>query len=114
MSVNKTRQVAIVNFRTLPNGSYKWMKNLTRGWWRVSIVHDETGSLSNRSNNVIRTIYDGPDGLHGVTPRLRYYIGDSAAEARIIADKFNKEHLNECQTLTSDKTNECQTKLNNV
>lgn len=80
---------AIVNFRTLPNGSYKWMNGKRRGYWRVLIVRDETGCLRARSKNVTQILYEGRHGIENVTRRSAYYIGDTLEYAADIANRYN-------------------------
>ena len=80
---------AIVNFRSLPNGAFRYMKGLRRGYYRVLIVKDENGSKHYNSHNVVKVLREFGEGLLGTTERSAYYIDDSAAEA--LADWWNNE-----------------------
>ena len=86
-----TDRTAIVDFRTMVHGAYKWIKSgQNRGYWRVLIVRDPAGSHRANSHNVEGVIYKGPEGINGVTERSAYFIGQSMVHAQYIADKFNK------------------------
>lgn len=88
--IPRSRGVAVVDFRTLPNGSYKFMKSgMRRGYWRVLELRDEHGSRNIDSHNVISVLYSGPNGIDGVTSRSVYCIDRSEREARAIAERFN-------------------------
>jgi hypothetical protein len=80
---------AVVHFRTIPNGSYKYMSGLTRGFWRVLLVHNPKGSLAINSSNVLASLYESPVGINGVTEKSKYYIGNYYIYARNIADRVN-------------------------
>ncbi len=82
--------VALVHFRTLQNGSFKFLKGARRGYWRAIVVNDPAGSKNVRSANVLKVLFQGPPGLSGVTPRSGYYIGHSAEDARAAAQAFNE------------------------
>ncbi len=82
--------VAIVHFRTLQNGSFKFLKGARRGYWRAIVVNDPAGSMNKRSANVVKVLYEGPEGLDGVTPKSGYYIGNSAEVAAAAAKAFNE------------------------
>ncbi len=84
------RPVAIVHFRTLPNGGIKFPRGARRGYWRAIVVNDPAGSKNVRSANVLKVLFQGPPGLSGVTPRSGYYIGHSAEDARAAAQAFNE------------------------
>lgn len=88
----ETRMKAIVDFRTLANGSYKYMRGLRRGYVRVIVVRDEKGSMSCASNNVQGVLVEFSPGIDGVTERSRYYLGGDYARAQEIADAWNAEH----------------------
>lgn len=86
-----TDRTAIVDFRTMAHGAYKWVKiGQTRGYWRVLVVRDPAGSRRVNSHNVEGVIYEGPEGINGVTERSAYFLGQSMVHAQDIADKFNK------------------------
>lgn len=68
--------VEIRNFRTLPNGTYRWMRGLRRGYWRTLRVWDPAGPLTVNSHNVVSQRRESPNGILGVTPRSAYYIGE--------------------------------------
>ena len=85
--------IAIVNFRTLANGSYRYMAGKRRGYWRVLLVRDVNGPTCIHAHNVVSKIYEGPAGIDGVTERSSYCIQGSAAEARRIACEHNAERL---------------------
>lgn len=86
-----TDRTAIVDFRTMARGAYKWIKSgQNRGYWRVLVVRDPAGSRRVNSHNVESVIYEGPEGIDGTTERSAYFIGHSMVHAQDIADKFNK------------------------
>lgn len=80
--------VAVVNFRTLANGSYKYMNGLRRGYWRVLVVKDETGPKRIDSPNVVR-VYTTGEGIEGVTERSAYCINAQRELCAHIADAYN-------------------------
>jgi hypothetical protein len=80
---------AIVNFRTKPNGAFKWMRGLVRGYWRVLIVEDEHGSTDRNSHNVYSVLWEGRDGLCGVTSASKYDIHGDLLHALELADRWN-------------------------
>jgi len=79
---------AIVNFRTEANGSFRFMRGLTRGYWRMLVVKDPEGSTSVSSNNVVSQSVTH-SGLRGVTKRSAYWIGDNLAHCEDLADAYN-------------------------
>lgn len=86
--------IAIVNFRTMANGGYKWIKRgQRRGYWRVLIVADPAGCLRVNCHNVLSVPYEGPAGIDGMTPRSAYCIDGSAREAKELAACLNREAL---------------------
>lgn len=88
--------IAITNFRTMANGSYRYMAGKRRGYWRVLVVRDVNGPTMVTSKNVVRVAYEGPNGIDGVTERSAYYLGSSAAHASDIADRLNAERFAAC------------------
>lgn len=80
---------AIVHFRTMRNGSFKYLKGARRGYWRTLVVKDPNGCKSVRSSNVLGVLYSGPEGLSGVTERSAYFIGRSMEAAKAAAEEFN-------------------------
>jgi hypothetical protein len=66
----------VVNFRTMPNGSYRYMRGLRRGWYRLLDVQDPRKSTAVTSRNVISVLAESREGIEGVMPRSHYYIGD--------------------------------------
>lgn len=81
---------AIVNFRTKALGAYKWIRpGMRRGYWRVLVVQDPTGSTRVNSHNVLRVLYKGPEGLDGTTSRSAYHIGRSYRTAMDLAAHWN-------------------------
>lgn len=86
-----TNPIAVVHFRTEPNGSFRWMRGKKRGYWRVLLVRDVRGSKNRRSKNVIEEVYRGRSGIRGVTERSSYWIGDDRTRAHQLAEKLNAE-----------------------
>lgn len=82
--------VAVVHFRTVPNGAYRYMKGLRRGFWRVLIVKDAKGAMHLNSPNVVGVHWEGREGIDGVTERSRYAIEDTRRHAIRIAAEFNQ------------------------
>lgn len=80
---------AVVDFRTLANGAYKFMAGKRRGYWRVLIVRDEAGPMRINSHNVVRVAYEGPEGIVGVTARSKYDISSTRAHAEALAEQLN-------------------------
>lgn len=85
--------VAIVNFRTLANGSYKYMAGKRRGYWRVLVVRDINGPLMSTSRNVISIPYESCPGIDGVTERSSYHLGASLAHCRALAVQINSQRI---------------------
>lgn len=83
------RGIAVTDFRTLPNGSYRYMRDLTRGYWRVLELRDVDGPRNVNSHNVISVIWEGHKGIDGTTERSKYYLGNSYAKAKMFASRFN-------------------------
>ena len=81
---------AIVHFRRLTEGSRYYRPGCRRGWWRVLVVKDRRGSYAITAKNVTAVLYNGPEGLDGVTEKSQYYIGDSHEEATAIARAYNE------------------------
>lgn len=90
-SIPRTRGTAVVDFRTLANGSYKYMSGgKRRGYWRVLELRDVNGSRQVHSHNVIAVLYSGATGIDGVTERSAYCIIASRNEANDITERFNR------------------------
>lgn len=86
--------VYIANFRTLANGSYKWIKpGQRRGYWRLLEVIDPAGSINCRSHNVIRVVAQGRPGIDGVTDRSTYWIDCDRKRFEARASQRNAEKL---------------------
>lgn len=86
--------IAIVNFRTLANGSYKWIKRgQRRGYWRVLMVRDVAGSTMVTSRNVLSVAYISREGIDGVTERSAYCLDGARQTAEALADKMNIARL---------------------
>lgn len=83
------RGAAVVHFRTMCNGAYRFMAGKRRGWYRVLVVKDRKGSYNITSRNVIDQLYCGPRGILGVTEKSAYYLGDSHVTAEKIAAEYN-------------------------
>ena len=85
---------AVVHWRTLPNGAFRQgMREAgPRGYWRVIVVRDPEGSMSRRSQNVRIILWEGRDGLRGVTHRSRYCRDDDHDTAVRVAAEFNSPH----------------------
>ena len=81
---------AIVNFRTLPNGSFKYMRGLRRGYWRLLVVRDATGPTAVHSHNVVRVVSEGRPGILGVTEKSAYYIEGDRERFEYRAAELNK------------------------
>lgn len=89
-SLPYARGVAVVDFRTLPNGAYKYMSGRVRGYWRVLELREVDGPRNINSHNVISVLYSGPTGINGVTSRSRYCLDSSHAKALGVASKWNE------------------------
>lgn len=88
--VPRSRGVAVVDFRTLADGGYKYVKRgQRRGYWRVLELRDAGGPTCIHSHNVIAVLWEGIRGIRGVTDRSRYYLGTSRAKAKMFAENFN-------------------------
>ena len=85
--------IAIVNFRTMKNGAFKYMSGMRRGYWRVLVVRELSGSTAVNSRNVVAVLYSGPDGIDGVTDRSAYHIGHSRMRADKVATAWNVARL---------------------
>ena len=83
--------VAIVNFRTLANGSYKYMRGLRRGYWRLLIVRDAAGPTAVHSHNVVRIAAEGAEGILGVTEKSAYYIDGDRERLEQMAARINAQ-----------------------
>ena len=83
------RGTAVVDFRTFPNGAYRWMSGMRRGYWRVLELRDANGSRNIDSHNVISVLYAGHPGIDGVTARSKYHIGASLCACQRIAADYN-------------------------
>lgn len=81
---------AIVHFRTLANGTFKYMAGLRRGYYRVIIVRDENGSTHANSHNVISIPMECSPGILGVTERSRYYLGGDLERCQEYARTWNE------------------------
>lgn len=81
--------VAVVDFRTLANGSYKYMAGKRRGYWRVLIVKNANGHRTLCSTNVVGVHFKSRPGIDGVTPRSAYYIGDCEDYCESLAAEYN-------------------------
>lgn len=91
---------AIVHFRTVPDGAYKYIKRgQARGFWRVLLVSDPKESKNKTSRNVLRVFYEGREGIRGVTPRSNYYIGADKENCTYVAEKINDKIENGTFTL---------------
>ena len=86
-----SKYTAVVHFRTLPNGSFEYMRGLRRGYWRVLVVKDPMGCLSVSSHNVVEVLWTGESGIQGVGPRSRYYIRPSYDSACRVAEHYNSQ-----------------------
>lgn len=81
--------IAIVNFRTMANGSYRYMGGRRRGYWRLMLVADPDGPTCIHSRNVLQVIAQSPEGIDGVTSKSRYYLGDYRNALLDRADEIN-------------------------
>ncbi len=84
------RTTFIPHFRTAPSGSWRRPSGQSRGWWRVLEVFDPAGSLNRRSKNVVRVVWEGREGIRGVTQRSRFFLGADEAAAQRLADALNR------------------------
>lgn len=64
----------VLTFRTLPNGSFRWMRGLSRGYWQLLAVPE--GSCPDMRGRGVRLIARSDEGIEGVTPRSGYYLGE--------------------------------------
>lgn len=81
---------AIVHFRTLPNGGYRWIKRgQQRGYWRVLVVKDVNGPIRANSKNVIGEIFRGHEGVLGVSVKSAYCLEGDRQRADQVAAEFN-------------------------
>ena len=86
MAAHKTY---IVSFRTLPNGSFKYMKGLTRGYYQLLEREPGVKGKDLRYKGV-RRIAKSPEGIDGVSERSSYYIGDNYRWMKAEADRLNQ------------------------
>ena len=82
--------VAVVNFRTTAHGSFKYMRGLRRGYWRLLIVHDAAGPTAVHSHNVVRVVSQGRPGILGVTEKSAYYIEGDRERLEQMAAEINE------------------------
>lgn len=85
----------VVHFRRLPDGAYRWMHGLMRGWYRLMDVRDPRASMNCTSRNVIRIRAETKPGIVGVTRRSTYYLGGIASEYHARADALNDARVAE-------------------
>ncbi len=86
--------IAIIQQITLANGSFKFMKGLTRGYIRVDIIDPslrKTGTVKINHKAHLGTIYQSAAGLFGVTERSRYELHSAQESAERIAAEWNAE-----------------------
>ena len=83
------KPVAILHFRTMQNGAFKFMKGNRRGFWRALVVANPAGSLAINSKNVLDVLYAGPVGIDGVTDKSTYNIESSREVALAAVQRFN-------------------------
>lgn len=88
--MSNEKLTAIVNFRTLAKGSYRWMRGLTRGYYRILLVRDLNGSTHANSRNVVEIVREGRSGLLGVTERSGYWLGFSRTTLEREAAEINR------------------------
>ena len=81
----------VVFFRTEANGSYRWMRDLKPGHYRLQDVQDTRGSMAIHSRNVVRVRETTGSGILGTTARSRYYLGDQCARLWSSADGLNRQ-----------------------
>lgn len=83
---------AVVNFRTMQNGSYKYIRRgQCRGYWRVLVVKNPAGPLKIGTHNVVKVLYQGHPGILGVTEKSAYYLGGDLAQCERVAEEWNAE-----------------------
>jgi hypothetical protein len=92
-TLNGCIMFAIVNFRTMANGSYKYMAGKRRGYWRTLLVRDLTGPTCIHSRNVVSVLYSSPAGIDGVTERSAYCIDAYREHAENVAMRANVQRL---------------------
>jgi len=86
--------VAIVNFRTIPNGTFSYLRNgQRRGFWRVLVVKDVNGPLIKTSRNVVAVPFESHAGIDGVTARSAYCLDGAYLRALEVAEAINRESL---------------------
>ena len=83
------RGIAVVHFRTMCNGAYRYMAGKRRGYYRVLVVRERARSYNISTHNVLDVLYIGPEGIDGVTEKSAYYLGASRAMAERIAQDYN-------------------------
>lgn len=81
--------VAVVHFRTMPNGAFRYMRGKQRGYYRVLIVKNANGSMNVTSKNVVGVHFNSREGITGVTEKSRYFIGDCEDYCEALADEYN-------------------------
>ncbi len=84
---------AIVNFRTMANGSYRYMAGKRRGYWRTLLVRDINGPTCVHSRNVVSVLYKSPQGIDGVTERSAYCLDGYRDHAEGVAMRANAQRL---------------------
>ena len=77
-----------VVFRTMANGSYKWMLGLRRGYYHLLWVPEGARTNDLRSKGV-KLIESSPAGLLGVTEKSAYYIEHYRERLENRADELN-------------------------
>lgn len=92
MTATQITQTTVVSFRAEPNGAYRWMKGLRRGYYRIQVLASLLGSDKITSKNVVSQ-ESGREGIEGVTTRSAYYIGDQREkfEARAAAENAARD-----------------------
>lgn len=82
---------AIVHFRSIANGGYRWIKrSQRRGYWRTLVVKDAEGSINVNAGNVVAVLFKGREGIKGASDKSRYCIDGDRQYAEQVAREFNE------------------------
>jgi len=87
----KMSNTAIVHFRSIANGGYRWIKrSQRRGYWRTLVVKDAEGSINVNAGNVVAVLFKGREGIKGASDKSRYCIDGDRQYAEQVAREFNE------------------------
>lgn len=89
MTAEITYTKYIVSFRTIPAGSYKWLKGARRGYYQLLAVEPgcKGADLRYRGVTLVRRT---EDGIEGVTARSRYCLDSARAGLEYEASRLTE------------------------